>query len=58
MDDDGSAGGGGKSCQICDVTSRITRHRIQTLAAVMGVSSAVHIELSRKRTEEAEERFR
>ncbi len=40
------------------MVGRITRHRIQTLASVMGVSSSVHIELSRKRVEEAEDRFR
>ena len=40
------------------MVGRITRHRIQTLASVMGVSAKVHIDVSRKRVEEGPERFR
>lgn len=40
------------------MVGRITRHRIQTLASVLGVSGKVHIDITRRRMEEGHDRYR
>ena len=40
------------------MVGRITRHRIQTLASVLGVAANVHINMGVRRSEEAEDRYR